>query len=523
MPRSRRAVTVLVAIAAMAAAVSLPSGQSGADPTGREIIVISDLHLGIGHDGELWHAYEDFRWREEFLAFLQAIDRQGSGTDLVINGDLLDLQQSVTVPCSHAQRDVGCTEAEALARAERVISAHRDELRAIGHFAASGSNRVYLTAGDHDAALFFPAVRERVLTAIAAPAGRLEFAASGGWRSADGRVYAEHGHQLPGSPHRFDRWPDPFVPVGDRVHLERPWGARTIQAFFDRAEGRFPIVDNIAAYGAGAKYALAAVGATGPEDVPALLRYLLAIPTWQQFRMDLDEGDVQAPEWDVELIRRDMTAFLTASIPRDDPLAPHVARAAADDRLLLLDPPLSEEDIIAICDYRAATRRARRRMERVLTQLSGVGPPVAECPRLAHTVGSEFEYYWRSRDRLFSRHIQATTSRLHDGRSAPPFEIFVYGHTHLAERAFRPGGDAGPLVVGSGAWQRTIHPVELDQRVNQNTGGVAAALAELSPETLSPCYSFLRIAPSGGAIVAEARVWRRASNDAWEIASSCGS
>jgi hypothetical protein len=52
---------------------------------------------------------------------------------------------------------------------------------------------------------------------------------------------------------------------------------------------------------------------------------------------------------------------------------------------------------------------------------------------------------------------------------------------------------------------------------------VAAALAELSPETLSPCYSFLRIAPSGGAIVAEARVWRRASNDAWEIASSCGS
>ena len=55
---------------------------------------------------------------------------------------------------------------------------------------------------------------------------------------------------------------------------------------------------------------------------------------------------------------------------------------------------------MAVCDYRAAIRRARRRMERVLTQLAGVGPPIAECPRLPDTVGPAFDI---TGDRAISR------------------------------------------------------------------------------------------------------------------------
>ena len=35
-----------------------------------------------------WHPYEDFRWRQDFAAFLDEINQRGQGaTDLVLNGD----------------------------------------------------------------------------------------------------------------------------------------------------------------------------------------------------------------------------------------------------------------------------------------------------------------------------------------------------------------------------------------------------------------------------------------------------
>ena len=52
-----------------------------------------------------------------------------------------------------------------------------------------------------------------------------------------------------------------------------------------------------------------------------LLRFLLTKTTWQQFRMDLDDGDVQAPAWDLARIRGDLAAFVVGSLPSDDPFA----------------------------------------------------------------------------------------------------------------------------------------------------------------------------------------------------------
>jgi len=171
----------------------------------RTIVVLSDLHMGAGRDRSgKWYPYEDFRWSPEFAAFLAAIDRQGgSAVDLILNGDTFELLQSTEGNCAGAAAGLGCTEVEALARLERVLRAHAADVKALGQFARAGSNRVVFAPGDHDAALLVPGIGRQVERALAAPAGRVEVTASGDWSSADDQVYAEHGHQIGLSAHRF--------------------------------------------------------------------------------------------------------------------------------------------------------------------------------------------------------------------------------------------------------------------------------------------------------------------------------
>lgn len=462
----------------------------------RPVVVIGDLHMGPGRSADgSWHAYEDFRWGDEFIRFLDTVASEGTSIDLVINGDLFELLQSPSVPCTYGDARLGCTEQDALRRLEAVLAAHGDALRAIGKFAAAGSNRVHVVPGDHDAALLMPAVWRRALASFAAPADRIVLAASGQWLSADARVHVEHGHQLPLSADRFAQWPNPIISNGGRSHVERPWGEQVILPLYNRTEPRYPLVDNVAEEGVGAKFVAAALGEAPSEGVVPLLRFLLTKTTWQQFRMDLDDGQVQAPTWDLPKIRSDMAAFLTGSLPSDDPLMPLVKSTRPSD-LQAAASALSDQQIVVICDYRAAVRRARRRMERTLTQLSGVGPPPAECPRVADTVGSAFEYYWRSRDEQVTHHLERKERA----------DVIVFGHTHLLDRAFRPFGADGPVVVTSGAWQRTVHPLQIKQ-------------LDAPPESLPPCYSFMRVPTNQGTRRAEASSWRLNERQQWVMAN----
>ena len=137
-------------------------------------------------------------------------------------------------------------------------------------------------------------------------------------------------------------------------------------------------------------------------------------------------------------------------------------------------------------------------MERVLTQLAGVGPPITECPRAADTVGPAFEYYWRSRDRQVRDHIGQPQG----------LDAIVFGHTHLLDRPYRPFGDGGPVVVTSGAWQRTIHPNDIKQ--------IDAPL-----ESLPACYSFVQIAAASGKRTPQQHSWRLADQQWGMIAGGC--
>ena len=532
-----RIVPGVIALITVLLSSGLIRAQPGGDD-GRRVVVLSDLHMGEGRNaaGE-WSPYEDFRWVDEFELFLVALGSETEvATDLVLNGDIFELVQSAAGDCVYDERGLGCSEAEAMSRLERVMAAHRREIEALGAFARVGNNRLVLVPGDHDAALLFPSLGMEVVAAFRASSGRVQLATEGFWRSEDGLVHVEHGHQLDTRAERFDGWPAPFVARSGRRHVGRPWGEQVAQSLFDEQEPGFPIIDNLADVSAGVRYAFSVMGVTDTGSLaPQVLRYLLFRMSWQQFRMDLDRGDVEAPVWRLEEVRAEGPGFLVDSLPDDDRFKPLAVRALDDGRLSGLMAALGDEDLSMLCDHRAALRRARRRFERILTQFDPTGPPVTECPRAMETSGPRYEYFWQSRDRLFGRHLEMVQG------DASPVAVFVHGHTHLADyrqgnfarvevgRAyvvdgFSPVRDAvSPVVINGGAWQRTVTPVQLERFMRADGATDEQAFRQLQPEQLPPCYSFVEIEPYGERPGPPAvRYWRQQENGDWGMAGRCG-
>ena len=556
-PRRESGLALLAAVAAACAAVMVPvwlgsgawpvaTGASAQEPdpgSGRRLVaVIGDLHLGLGRDeaGE-WRSDEDFRWAHEFALFLDALDAEGAGrTDLVLNGDTFDLTRLGDAGCAYENPALGCTEPEALARLDRVLAAHADVIDALAAFAASGANRVILVPGEHDAALLFPAVAQRAERALGAPPGRAAVA-EGFWQSEDGQVHVEHGHQIGWRADRFEDWPEPFAERDGRRHLARPERARAVDGFFDALEARYPAIDNFADEGAGLTHGLAAEGTSdlGPEAAD-LLRYVLFRMPWQQFRVDLDAGDVQPPSWDLAAVRAQGTSFLVDSLPNDHRFKPLARQAQAAGRLDALMAGLGDSELIALCDYRAASRRARRRFERVLTQFDPQGPPVRECPRHPDSRGGLFDYFWRTRDRMYGDRLQEAQAGRPPG--AAPIAVFVHHHTLLVDwrqrvleltrlgrtvivDGFSPVRNAlAPVVINGGPWQRTITPVQFGRLRAEHGLSDAELLEALQPEHLPPCYGFVRVDPYDEAPGLPAiRYWRQAEDGTgWQMAGTCG-
>lgn len=387
-------------------------------------------------------------------AFTHFLGQISSGsTTLVMNGDAFELRER--------------TEAEALSKLEGIFEAHAALLDRLEVFASS--NQIVFVPGDEDAALLFPGVAKRLRDRL----GSVEVAPKGFWVSEDERVLVEHGHQLP-----WGSW------------VERVPDGLVIDGFAERL--------------AGLKYALSSErGKPVPDD---LLKLLLLNVSWQQFRRDL-ELDVEAPEWDLAAIRSTGDAFLLQSIPEDDPLY------EAWRRTTLSASELTDDELRLVCDYRAAVRRARRRMERGLTQLARVGPVVAECPRLEHTRDPSFSYFWSSRDALYEK-------RLASFPSAP--DVYVHGHTHLPDRGFVPGAQVdGPRILNSGAFKRVITPARFEAMKQERGVTTTELLKELGPEDLPPCYSYVVVEPYEETPDAQLTHWQLSPDGQWGVGRRC--
>jgi len=470
----------------------------------RAIVVVSDLHMGAGRDAAgQWRRDEHFRWSPEFAEFLRMVDSLHRGAvDLVLNGDTFELPSA---------------EGSALTALDRVLAAHTAEVDALSAFARAGSNRIVLLPGDADAALRVTKVADRAVRAMGGSNDRVLVGTGGYWLSADGKVHAEHGHD---------------IRAGEKESPAR-------QELRQRLEANYPTVHHVAVRDSGAKYAIAADNTLASGEAAAsLVRDALFNVSWQQFRMELDDGEVQPPRWDLGQARSQGAQLLVASFADDDPLKALATRLAGEGRLGPIAEGLTDQELTALCDYRAAVRRARRRFEPLVTQFAPRGPAVSECPRTPETRGAIFEYFWRSRDELYGAYVERARRRS-SAANAPV--VFAIGHSHLPDRAqsyanmisggllkipmegFSPvRGALTPVVINGGAWNRTITPVQLERLKAERGVSWHEFLQALQPEALPPCYSFVLIPPYDQEPAPAVRYWRQGSDGAWAVAPACG-
>lgn len=474
----------------------------------RTAIFISDLHMGPGRGpGDAWHAFEDFRWEEDFAAFLTKIDASGGATDLVLVGDAFELWQSSTKECASCFQDAGCTEGEALARLDRALRDHAPVIRALGAFARRGDNRVYFLPGNHDAALLFPGVAERLLAALEAP-GRAAVPESGYWLSPDGRVYAEHGHQIPGDLNAYEDWPKPFVGVFRR-HLRRSWGEQFVRSFFNPYELSYPVIDNVNPASAGVSYGLAHEKLAGLGR--ALGRFIVfALTRTSPLQAGEFAGGAAggAVAWDVAAIRKQKGAFLQQALADDDPLSLEAAAAGAAGGLDEAAAALGEEEILEICEERAA--------------LADETPPRASrCPTLPGA-GAAAGRVLSSRRKAIGERMAGALADVR--RAAPerePFTVFIWGHSHVAEAASRVDAPAGwgADVLNSGAWQRVVSRQWFETNAKAEGLPKKDWITGIHLDDLPRCYSFIRSPASGGA--PQLVYWSAASDGQFAEAESC--
>src|SRR5206468_10474143 len=104
------------------------------------------------------------------------------------------------------------------------------------------------------------------------------------------------------------------------------------------------------------------------------------------------------------------------------------------------------------------------------------------------------------------------------------FELFVFSHTHVADAGFRPlqksPGRWNPLVVNTGAWQRTANSAQFEKLLKSTGLDPKAALAKLKPEDLPACYPVILVPPYKAKPISALRYWVE-NKMRWSLKTSC--
>ena len=220
--------------------------------------------------------------------------------------------------------------------------------------------------------------------------------------------------------------------------------------FYDRTESRYPIVDNIAEEGVGAKFVAAASGVDQPEPRRRCCGCCSRRPRGSSSAWISTMATCRRRHGISRSIRGDLAAFVSGSLPADDPLLPLVKKispATCGRRWCDVERSADRRRLRLSCGHSTraaahgtcadATGRRRAADRRVPAPARHGGSGVRVLLALARSAGGAAHH-------------------------APPgLDVIVFGHTHLLDRPFRPFGEDGPVVVTSGAWQRTIHPNDI--------------------------------------------------------------
>lgn len=530
--------------------VALCMGQASAaevPPTQRSYYFVSDLHLGVGRVlPQRFANQEDFRWHDDLVAWLNHIDTEtSSSAELVLLGDSFELWQSPFQTCegdgstfSCKARDCqpekngsghSCSESEALARIKNVLAQHKPTIDALAAFARRGNNHLTIVPGNHDAAILLPKVKAAVLEAmndVAAP--RVTISSVGFWKSDDGRIYGDHGHMYD-KVNKFAKWPEPYDVGADGPMMLQPWGENMVQRFYNQYEELLPAIDNVADETAGARLAADALGQDAVRVAARRFLGFLAFDTTLRQKLsflgqqeqggdDLNLGQAQAGSipWDYAAIRSgDAATFALESMPLDS------LRAAAQQAgaIEIAWSDFSDEDIATLCEQRKVLIDYYSAKPQEKVPADGA---ISVCPLKKDanaSLGWVADQVFGLSERNRRNYLDAVGTALHG-----QFDVYVYGHTHsaVAPATLKIRSFWSARVVNDGAFQRLASIDQLNKLAAKKGLPTATLFAQLTPENLPPCYSYVRVKPyaTGHKPTPELRWWALA-NGQWQERDSC--
>lgn len=471
----------------------LAPGFSAQAESARHAVFVSDLHVGAGHEpGRGWKPVEDFRWQQDFDLFLDHLSqRTKNQADLILLGDVFELWQSPTMQCStdlakpgciitdchDGDTEIGCSEQEAVARLSQILSQHRDFVDSIRRFAQRGSNTVHFVPGNHDSALLFPQVQAVLRNKLVGV--RAAVMSAGYWLSADGAVYADHGHQFD-DVNMFAGWPRPFVTRHGTTFLAKPWGENMVQRFYNQYEAIFPIIDNLSDEKSGVIYAVKQAGF--PSSADAVRRFfrffLFQQSAGQAFTSLGEDGKIQ---WNYGAVKNQPVDFFVELLAAEPA---YRALGALRPRPQDFNPKkLTNAEVDALCSAKDALEN------------------VAHCPRISNTLSAAAKGTILSEEQRQTAYLKRVLPKV----AAPGNDlasVYVMGHTHSAQAPTTLSlgesryGTTEVRLVNTGAFQRVASPEQISAILTRPQYKGKSPL-DLLPEDLPACYNFVWIAPYG--------------------------
>jgi len=230
------------------------------------LYIISDLHIGAGELDDC-----DPGCEAALVAFVSEVAADAQA-ELVLNGDSFDFVQASPwdgpgLEASGADgAPLAFTLPQSLAKAQSIIDAHGPFFDALGALLRLPGRRLTIMPGNHDADLFWLAVRALIESRIAGPGGapgtRLQWYRERVYRPERAPwVWIEHGHQFDPLNSFFHPEPRPADEcwsalrpplLADRdgqMRLLECIGTRFLIRYLNALDRRYPFVDNIKPFG----------------------------------------------------------------------------------------------------------------------------------------------------------------------------------------------------------------------------------------------------------------------------------
>lgn len=190
------------------------------------ILVISDLHLGAGHEYEgRKNPLEDFYADRELVDFFEYYSKgeyQSREIELIINGDFLDF---LAVPFVPFFDDEFWSETAALGKLDLILKAHPEVMSALESFLKTKNKTLTYIIGNHDAELLFDSMKERFREAFSEDVRDLITISNEltSYEPVKG-VFLQHGHEYE-SLHQFDEKSSLVTSKTGERYFIPPWGS----------------------------------------------------------------------------------------------------------------------------------------------------------------------------------------------------------------------------------------------------------------------------------------------------------